>query len=54
MPYYYQLNQFKLHTLSITIVCSSFGEKQFSPLQEDKILDWFKLKQTAYDILKCV
>ena len=25
----------------------------FNPLPDDKILDWFKLKQIADDILKC-
>ena len=26
----------------------------FNPLPDDKLLDWFKLKQTASDILKSV
>ena len=26
----------------------------FNPLPDDKILDWFKLKQIAVDILKCI
>ena len=26
----------------------------FNPLPDDKILDWFKLKQIADDILKCI
>ena len=26
----------------------------FNPLSHDKILDWFKLKQIADDILKCI
>ena len=26
----------------------------FNPLPDDKILDWSKLKQTAYNILECI
>ena len=26
----------------------------FNPLPDDKLLDWFKLKQTASDILKSI
>ena len=29
-------------------------EQQFNSLPDDKILDWFKLKQIADDILKCI
>ena len=27
---------------------------KFNPLPDDKILDWFKLKQIADEILKCI
>ena len=26
----------------------------FNPLPDDKILDWYKMKQIADDILKCI
>ena len=26
----------------------------FNPLPDDKVLDWFKLKEIADDILKCI
>ena len=30
------------------------GYHSVTPLPDDKILDWSKLKQTADDILKCI
>ena len=35
-------------------VQKSFLYFGFNPLPDDKILDWFKLKQIADDILKCI
>ena len=28
--------------------------KRINPLPDEKSLDWFKLKEIAYDILKCI
>ena len=35
----------------VVCFCPSF---EINPLQEDKILDWSKLKQIADNILKCI
>ena len=37
-----------------TMFSKAFIHRAFNPLPDDKILDWFKLKQIADNILKCI
>ena len=48
-----ELKDFFLKVVKIQDCLVNGKEKGFNPLPDDKILDWFKLKQIA-DVLKCI
>ena len=45
-----------MYLFSIPVIDSKSNvmHETFNPIPDDKILDWFKMKQIADDILKCI